>query len=112
MTKEDYAELVNSADNFLKGKSTEIQEMLAAKMEKASAEMEFEKAASLRDRIRALTQIQSSQGINPKGIREADIIGLHREGAHVCIQVFFIRGYFCYFPGHFSQGLTLAQPRA
>ena len=93
VTKEDYAELVNSADNFLKGKSTEIQEMLAAKMEKASAEMEFEKAASLRDRIRALTQIQSSQGINPKGIREADIIGLHREGAHVCIQVFFIRGY-------------------
>ena len=93
VTKEDYAELVNSADNFLKGKSTEIQEMLAAKMEKASAEMEFEKAASLRDRIRALTQIQSSQGINPKGIREADIIGLHRAGAHVCIQVFFIRGY-------------------
>ena len=65
VTKEDYAELVNSADNFLKGKSTEIQEMLAAKMEKASAKMEFEKAASLRDRIRALTQIQSSQGINP-----------------------------------------------
>ncbi len=93
VTKEDYAELVNSADNFLKGRSTEIQEMLAAKMEKASAEMEFEKAASLRDRIRALTQIQSSQGINPKGIREADIIGLHREGAHVCMQVFFIRGY-------------------
>ena len=93
VTKEDYAELVHSADNFLKGRSTEIQEMLAAKMEKASAEMEFEKAASLRDRIRALTQIQSSQGINPKGIREADIIGLHREGAHVCIQVFFIRGY-------------------
>ena len=93
VTKEDYAELVNSADKFLKGRSTEIQEMLAAKMEKASAEMEFEKAASLRDRIRALTQIQSSQGINPKGIREADIIGLHREGAHVCIQVFFIRGY-------------------
>ena len=76
VTKEDYAELVNSADNFLKGRSTEIQEMLAAKMEKASAEMEFEKAASLRDRIRALTQIQSSQGINPKGIHEADIIGL------------------------------------
>ena len=91
--KEDYAELVNSADSFLKGRSTEIQEMLAAKMEKASAEMEFEKAASLRDRIRALTHIQSSQGINPKGIREADIIGLHREGVHVCIQVFFIRGY-------------------
>ena len=69
VTKEDYAELVNSADNFLKGRSTKIQEVLAAKMEKASAEMEFEKAASLRDRIRALTQIQSSQGINPKGIR-------------------------------------------
>ena len=93
VTKEDYAELVNSADDFLKGRSTEIQEMLAAKMEKASAEMEFEKAAGLRDRIRALTNIQSSQGINPKSIPEADIIGLHRDGAHACIQVFFIRGY-------------------
>jgi excinuclease ABC subunit C len=93
VTKEDYAELVNSADDFLKGRSTEIQEMLAAKMEKASIEMEFEKAADLRDRIRALTNIQSSQGINPKSIPEADIIGLHRDGAHACIQVFFIRGY-------------------
>ena len=93
VTKEDYAELVNSADDFLKGRSTEIQEMLAAKMEKASTEMEFEKAAGLRDRIRALTNIQSSQGINPKSIPEADIIGLHRDGAHACIQVFFIRGY-------------------
>ena len=93
VTKEDYAELVNSADDFLKGRSTEIQEMLAAKMEKASVEMEFEKAAGLRDRIRALTNIQSSQGINPKSIPEADIIGLHRDGAHACIQVFFIRGY-------------------
>ena len=93
VTKEDYAELVNSADDFLKGRSTEIQEVLAVKMEKASADMEFEKAAGLRDRIRALTNIQSTQGINPKGIRDADIIGLHRENAHACIQVFFIRGY-------------------
>ena len=93
VTKEDYAELVKSADDFLKGRSTEIQEMLAAKMEKASIEMEFEKAAGLRDRIRALTNIQSSQGINPKSIREADVIGLHRNGAHACIQVFFIRSY-------------------
>ena len=93
VTKEDYAELVNSADDFLKGRSTEIQGMLAAKMEKASAKMEFEKAAGLRDRIRALTNIQSSQGINPKSIPEADIIGLHRDRAHACIQVFFIRGY-------------------
>ena len=93
VTKEDYAELVKSADDFLKGRSTEIQEMLAAKMEKASVEMEFEKAAGLRDRIRALTNIQSSQGINPKSIRDADVIGLHRDGAHACIQVFFIRAY-------------------
>ena len=64
VTKEDYAELVNSADDFLKGRSTEIQEVLAVKMEKASADMEFEKAAGLRDRIRALTNIQSTQGIN------------------------------------------------
>jgi excinuclease ABC subunit C len=93
VTKEDYAELVKSADDFLKGRSTEIQEMLAAKMETASVEMEFEKAAGLRDRIRALTNIQSSQGINPKSIRDADVIGLHRDGAHACIQVFFIRAY-------------------
>ncbi len=93
VTKEEYQELVNSADDFLKGKSTELQEMLATKMDKASANMEFEKAAGLRDRIRALTNIQSSQGINPKGIREADVIGLHREAAHACIQVFFIRGF-------------------
>ena len=93
VTKEEYQELVNSADDFLKGRSTEIQEMLAVKMDKASANMEFEKAAGLRDRIRALTNIQSSQGINPKGIREADVIGLHREAAHACIQVFFIRGF-------------------
>ena len=93
VTKEEYQELVNSADDFLKGRSTEIQEMLATKMDKASANMEFEKAAGLRDRIRALTNIQSSQGINPKGIREADVIGLHREAAHACIQVFFIRGF-------------------
>ena len=93
VTKEDYAELVKSADDFLKGRSTEIQEMLAAKMEKASVEMEFEKAAGLRDRIRALTNIQSSQGINPKSVRDADVIGLYRDGAHACIQVFFIRAY-------------------
>ncbi len=93
VTKEEYQELVNSADDFLKGRSTEIQEMLATKMDKASANMEFEKAAGLRDRIRALTNIQSSQGINPKGTREADVIGLHREAAHACIQVFFIRGF-------------------
>ncbi len=93
ITKKDYAELVNSADDFLRGKSTKIQEMLADKMEKASAEMEFELAASLRDRIRALTLLQTSQTINPKSVNEADIIALNLDSGQACVQVFFIRAH-------------------
>ena len=54
--------------------------------------LEFERAAALRDRIKALTQVQQSQGINPRGVAEADVIGLHLEGGQACVQVFFIRG--------------------
>jgi excinuclease ABC subunit C len=60
-------------------------------MAEASEAMEFERAAALRDRIRALTNVQSAQGINPRGVREADIIALHMEGGQACVQVFFIR---------------------
>jgi len=60
-------------------------------MAEASEAMEFEKAAGLRDRIRALTQVQTNQGINPRGVNEADIIALHLEGGQACVQVFFIR---------------------
>ncbi|MEM9344652.1 MAG: excinuclease ABC subunit UvrC, partial [Pseudomonadota bacterium] len=91
ISKEDYAKLVAAADDFLKGKSTEAQEALAREMEQASEALEFERAASLRDRIRALTQVQTAQGINPQGVREADVIALHTEGGQACVQVFFIR---------------------
>ena len=91
ITKEEYAKLVKAADDFLKGKSTEAQEALAKEMAEASELMEFERAASLRDRIRALTQVQTAQGINPQGVKEADVIALHMEGGQACMQVFFIR---------------------
>ena len=94
ITKKDYAELVNSADGFLRGKSTKIQEMLADKMEKASAEMEFELAASLRDRIRALTLLQTSQTINPKSVNEADVIALNLDSDQACVQVFLLQLFF------------------
>ena len=88
-----YAALVADAERFLKGKSTEVQAQLAREMQAASDEMEFERAAALRDRIRALTAVQSSQGINPRGVAEADIVALHMEGGQACVQVFFIRAH-------------------
>ena len=86
-----YGALVADAERFLQGKSTRVQASLAAEMQEASEAMEFERAASLRDRIRALTQIQGSQGINPAGVPEADVVALHMEGGQACVQVFFIR---------------------
>ncbi|MEM9032516.1 MAG: excinuclease ABC subunit UvrC [Pseudomonadota bacterium] len=91
ISKEDYAKLVDEADDFLKGKSTKVQVELAAQMEAASEAMEFERAAALRDRIRALTQVQSKQGVNPSGVTEADVIALHQDSGQACVQVFFIR---------------------
>ncbi|SDN57785.1 Excinuclease ABC subunit C [Lutimaribacter pacificus] len=89
--KADYAAQVADAERYLSGKSTEIQEKLAAEMAEASEAMEFERAAALRDRIRALTQVQSAQGINPRTVTEADIVALHLEQGQACVQVFFIR---------------------
>ena len=89
--QDDYKQLVKDAERFLTGKSTEMQASLAAQMQEASEDMEFERAAALRDRIKALTQVQTSQGINPRGVREADVIALHRDGGQACVQVFFIR---------------------
>ncbi|MFT7057761.1 MAG: excinuclease ABC subunit C [Pseudorhodobacter sp.] len=87
----DYGNLVADARRFLQGKTTDVQANLAAEMTKASDEMEFERAAALRDRIKALTQVQSAQGINPASVPEADVIALHLEGGQACVQVFFIR---------------------
>ncbi len=87
----EYAASVADAARFLRGNSTEIQEQLGVQMSEAAEAMEYERAAALRDRIRALTQVQGTQGINPQTVREADIIALHMEGGQACVQVFFIR---------------------
>ncbi|MDT8857305.1 excinuclease ABC subunit UvrC [Paracoccaceae bacterium Fryx2] len=91
VTAEDYNTLVSDARRFLEGKTTTVQADLARDMAAASEAMEFERAAALRDRIKALTQVQSSQGINPASVAEADVIALHLEGGQACVQVFFIR---------------------
>ncbi|EEX15358.1 excinuclease ABC, C subunit [Citreicella sp. SE45] len=91
VSPEDYAASVRDAQRFLSGKSTAVQETLAAQMMEASEAMEFERAAALRDRIRALTQVQTVQGINPRSVAEADVIALHMENGQACVQVFFIR---------------------
>ncbi|MEP3442013.1 MAG: excinuclease ABC subunit UvrC [Sulfitobacter sp.] len=91
ITAEDYRQTVQDAQKFLTGKSTGIQTRLAQEMSEASEQMEFERAAALRDRIKALTQVQTTQGINPKGVSEADIIGLYMADGQACVQVFFIR---------------------
>ncbi len=103
--KDAYSALVAQAEGFLTGKSRIVQEQLAQEMQQASEEMEFERAAQLRDRIRAMSQIQARQGINPATIVEADVFALHREGAQSCIQVFFFRagqnwGNRPFFPRH------------
>lgn len=91
ISEQGYADLVGDAERFLSGKTTKVQSELATEMQEASEAMEFERAAVLRDRIQALTKVQSSQGINPRGVTEADVIALHMEGGQACVQVFFIR---------------------
>ncbi|MBB04713.1 MAG: excinuclease ABC subunit C [Pseudooceanicola sp.] len=88
---DDYAAAVTDAQRFLSGRSTQVQEKLGRDMAAASDAMEFERAAALRDRIKALTQVQSVQGVNPRTTPEADVIALHMEGGQACVQVFFIR---------------------
>ncbi|HEU4825077.1 MAG TPA: excinuclease ABC subunit UvrC [Dongiaceae bacterium] len=102
---EDYGELVRQARDFLTGQSREIQDRLVLEMRAASDALDFERAARLRDRIQALTQIQSRQDINLAGVEEADVIAAWQEGGQTCIQVFFFRnhgnyGNRAYFPSH------------
>ncbi|MGO4907377.1 excinuclease ABC subunit UvrC [Pseudorhodobacter sp. W20_MBD10_FR17] len=91
ISAEDYGRLVADSKRFLDGKTTDVQANLAAEMARASDAMEFERAAALRDRIKALTQVQSAQGINPATVPEADVIALHLEKGQACVQLFFIR---------------------
>ncbi|MGF1500748.1 MAG: excinuclease ABC subunit UvrC, partial [Paracoccaceae bacterium] len=93
VSEEDYAALVEDACRFLEGRSTRVQQDLAARMTEAARGMEFERAAIYRDRIRAMAQIQGHQGINPRVTAEADVIALHREGGQACVQVFFFRSH-------------------
>jgi excinuclease ABC subunit C len=100
-----YAELVSEAQSFLVGKSRVVQDALAKEMNAASEGLDFERAARFRDRLRAMSHIQSSQGINPSTFAEADLFALHSEGGQTCIQVFFFRagqnwGNKPYFPKH------------
>lgn len=99
----DYARLVEHARDFLTGKSDRVKHHLHRLMEKASDALEFERAASYRDRLAALAQIQAHQGINPSGFGEADVFAAHTQGGQTCIQVFFYRtgqnwGNRAYFP--------------
>ncbi len=88
----EYAGLVAEARAFLSGRSREAQEGFAARMQQAADALDFETAALYRDRIRALTQVQSRQDINIESIGDADVVALHHEGGVASIQVFFFRG--------------------
>jgi excinuclease ABC subunit C len=98
-----YTELVREATDFLSGRSRSVKRELAGEMEKAAAELEFETAALYRDRLAALSAIQSQQGINPRTVEEADVFAIHQEGGYSCVEVFFFRtgqnwGNRAYFP--------------
>ena len=88
---EEYAALVEQAHDFLAGRSGEVQSRLALEMQQASDQLEFERAAVLRDRINALSHVRAHQDINVQGITDADVIALHQEGGQSCVQVFFFR---------------------
>jgi len=99
----DYAVLVREANAFLSGRSKAVKDALAAEMEKASLALDFERAAVYRDRLAALSAIQAHQGVNPRGVEEADVFALHQQGGFTCVEVFFFRtgqnwGNRAYFP--------------
>ena len=99
----DYAVLVREANAFLSGRSKAVKDELAAEMEKASLALDFERAAVYRDRLAALSAIQAHQGVNPRGVEEADVFALHQQGGFTCVEVFFFRtgqnwGNRAYFP--------------
>ena len=105
LSKAEYSKLVSDAVAFLSGKSKSIQKKLSLEMEKSSEKMDYEKAAIHRDRIKALTQIQSSHHISSTNLDNADVISVSQEAGKSCIQVFFYRskqnwGNQSYFPSH------------
>jgi excinuclease ABC subunit C len=105
ISKEDYADLIGDAKAFLAGKSTQVQTKLGGQMQAAAENMDFELAAIIRDRLKALTFIQGSQAINAEGVGDADIFALANKNGVMGIQAFFIRGgqnwgHRSFFPAH------------
>ena len=103
--KEDYDALVAEARSFLSGRSQQVQKNLVKQMEEAAEELNYELAATFRDRIRALTSVQARQDINSTDIEDADVVALHQAGGDCCIQVFFFRsgcnfGNRAFYPTH------------
>ena len=101
----EYKKSVEDAIEFVSGKSRKIQKSLSTQMENASENLDFEKAAILRDRIKSLNIIQSSQRVNEANLVEADVIAGYKESGKTCIQVFFYRskqnwGNQAFFPKH------------
>jgi excinuclease ABC subunit C len=100
---DEYARLVREANAFLSGKSQAVQRDLAHEMEEASGALDFERAAIYRDRLAALSAVQTQQGINPRSVEEADVFAVHQDGGFSCVEVFFFRtgqnwGNRAYFP--------------
>ena len=100
---EDYGKLVEEASAFLSGKTDAVQRKLNTMMEEAAEKLEFERAAKYRNRLWALAHVQAHQGINPRGVDEADVFAIAQDGGQTCIQVFFFRnsqnwGNRAYFP--------------
>ncbi|MCY0146425.1 excinuclease ABC subunit UvrC [Hoeflea sp. G2-23] len=100
---EGYAKLVSEAKDFLSGRSQAVKSQLAKAMQQASEDLDFERAAVYRDRLSALSHVQSHQGINPQTVEEADVFAIHHDAGMACIQVFFFRtgqnwGNRAYFP--------------
>ena len=102
-----YDELVKEATDFLRGRSNALRQDLQARMSEAAEAMDFETAAKLRDRIRAIAAVTTDQGINPDGVEEADVVAIAQDGGKSCVQVFFFRagqnwGNQSFFPRHES----------
>jgi excinuclease ABC subunit C len=106
--REDYAALIDQARVFLAGRGDDVQQRLAAEMQAAAEILDFEAAALIRDRIRALSLVQGHQEIHVPGVVDADVIAAHQAGGQTCVQVFFFRGgqnwgNRAYFPSHDRQ---------
>ncbi|HYZ39225.1 MAG TPA: excinuclease ABC subunit UvrC [Stellaceae bacterium] len=108
VSRDDYASLIDQARIFLAGRSDDVQQRLATEMQAAADSLDFEAAALIRDRIRALSLVQGHQDIHVAGVVDADVIAAHQAGGQTCVQVFFFRGgqnwgNRAYFPSHDRQ---------